>query len=415
MSSSSHRVAGTDPNKEYSDRHEPHGTACLLVLDLDAGHAGRDELRSSLESCGHEVISAGSVVEALEILGSQTPTFRDRPDLLLLAPGRNPEGTRNPSGSTTTALKNLRATAHREGIPVLELLDTFEQSRDWLENVGSAQASDWMVRDGSPVELGSRVARLLAHRRSADVSSPATVDAPPIDTRFSSLLVHDLRTPLNVIGLSLRMVEQAVPRDDPDVQEDLRFIDENFKQIERMLTQISDYARLFEPGLELAPSPFDPRRMVEELLESRPPRNKAKPPTILLDIRDTCPREVDLDQGRVRMVLDYVLVNAAAAAQGEPIQLIFRGESAASPTAGSGTNGRTGRWIIEVTIRRSPPNSVHPVDLHSRSFERLCGTAAERRGMELAIAAHVTELFGGSARLESVPGQHTTVRLDWPV
>ena len=27
---------------------------------------------------------------------------------------------------------------------------------------------------------------------------------------------------------------------------DLRFIDENFKQIERMLTQLSDYSRLFE-------------------------------------------------------------------------------------------------------------------------------------------------------------------------
>jgi hypothetical protein len=48
------------------------------------------------------------------------------------------------------------------------------------------------------------------------------------------------------------------------------------------------------------------------------------------------------------------------------------------------------------------------------SFERLCGFAAERRGMDLAIAAKVSELFGGSARLELTASRGTVVVLDWP-
>jgi hypothetical protein len=34
--------------------------------------------------------------------------------------------------------------------------------------------------------------------------------------------------------------------------------------------------------------------------------------------------------------------------------------------------------------------------------------------MDLAIAAKVSELFGGSARLDVVEGQGSTIVLDWP-
>ena len=38
-----------------------------------------------------------------------------------------------------------------------------------------------------------------------------------------------------------------------------------------------------------------------------------------------------------------------------------------------------------------------------------------RKGMDLAIAARVSELFGGTARLKAVQGQGTAIVLDWPV
>jgi signal transduction histidine kinase len=222
----------------------------------------------------------------------------------------------------------------------------------------------------------------------------------PIDTRFTSLLVHDLRTPLNVIGLSLRLIEQALPTDDPDVAEDLRFIDENFHALERMLAQLGDYARLFEPGLNLVLSEFSPWRLVEELLENRPARPPRKQAPVHLDIQTSCPDVALLDQARARVALDYALANASAAAGVEPIRLLLRG----APE----------RWIIEIGVDRPPPCSVQSIELRSDAFERLCGSAAERRGMDLAIAARVSELFGGTARLEAVEGRGTSIILDWP-
>jgi signal transduction histidine kinase len=215
------------------------------------------------------------------------------------------------------------------------------------------------------------------------------------------VIVHDLRTPLNVIGLSLRMIEQAVPRNDPELEEDLRFVNENFKQIERMLAQLSDYFRLYEVA---APGPlaeFSPSRLLSELVEDRVERPGARPVSLRLDVDPSCPPEAELNQVRARMALLYALTNAAAAADG-------------SGTVRVSARGGPDRWITEIAVDHPPPPSVRPVALRGDQFERLCGTAPERRGMDLAIAARVSELFGGSARLDVAEGRGTTIVLDWP-
>ena len=191
-----------------------------------------------------------------------------------------------------------------------------------------------------------------------------------------------------------------MPTDDPDVAEDLRFIDENFHVLERMLAQLGDYERLFEPGLNLVLSEFSPSRLADELLETRPSRPAGKPVPVQLEVQKLCPSTVLLDQVRARMALEYALANASAAAGSEPIRMLLRG----APE----------RWIIEINVDRPPPDSVETFDLGSRSFERLCGSAAERRGMDLAIAARVSELFGGTARLQAAAGRGTSIILDWP-
>ena len=212
--------------------------------------------------------------------------------------------------------------------------------------------------------------------------------------------MHDLRTPLNVVGLSLRMIDQAVPRNDPDLLEDLKFVEENFKQIERMLSQLSDYCRLFESEAPLTVTDFSPARMIGELVEDRAMKAGAGSPPLRLRIEESCPAEASLDPGRARLAIQYVLSNALASTQDVPVEITMR--------------GGPDRLITEVRIDRPPPSSVKSLALRPDAFERLCGTAAERRGLDLAIAARVSEMFGGTARLDAVEDRDTTVVLDWP-
>jgi signal transduction histidine kinase len=286
--------------------------------------------------------------------------------------------------------------ARERDIPVLDVVEDWDDAHAQAERL--AQADDWVMRASVAAELPARVERLL--RRRAPVEDPAAESAPPADGRFLALVIHDLRTPLNVISLSMRMIDQAVPKGDPELDEDLRHVEENFKQIEQMLSQMSDYYRLYEGDVRLSISEFSPRRFISELLEECARKASQKAPTVRLEVRDSCPAEVSFDQKRAWTAIQYALANASAAIKGGAVVLTLSGAS--------------DRWIIEVRTDQPPPVSVHSTELRPTIFERLCGSAAERRGMDLAIVARVTQLFGGTARLDVLPGGGTAIVLDWP-
>jgi len=369
-----------------SSLHQEEGVVDQVapqLMVLDEASAELSEIKAPLELRGYRVVQVNSGGEALNALR------RTRPALAIVAYG--PVGR----GGSTRNLTEWRGTARQMGIPVLAVVDSGAD----LRSPSLEEFDDWVVRGSSTEELNARVARLL-RRRAAGAAVPARPGSSPIDAKFSSLVVHDLRTPLNVIGLSLHMIEQVLPKPHPEIEQDFRFVEENLRQIERMLTQLGDYARLFELNQPLAVHAFDPRRFVEEFLDSRTTRPGAVRPTVSLDVQNTCPTEVTLDQRYARMALEYALINAEVAAHDAPVAIRLQG----TPQ----------RWIIEIAIDRPPPASVHSLELGPQSFERLCGCTADRRGMDLAIAARVSQIFGGTARIEANAGRGTTIILDWP-
>jgi signal transduction histidine kinase len=351
----------------------------VLVAD-DPAHGG--EIVALLEPRGYRVQRTGTLEQT-------SRAFRDSPPALLIL-----------SNSITSAKDDpaeLRDNLRNAGIPVLEIVEEGADLDDLVARSGGV--SDWVFRSRLATELPARVARLVRHVPNRD-GKPSPARTSALDPGFIPLLVHDLRTPLNVVGLSLRMIDQAMPRDDPEVERDLRFVEENFEQMKGMLAQLSDYYQLFEPTLRLDGTEFSPQRLVDELLESRKLKPGTKSAPAQEDIQASCPESVQLDQIRARTALDYALSNASAAAGGKTVRVVLRGEP--------------DRWITEVRLDQPPPDSVKAHDLHPHRFERLCGTASERRGMELAIVARVTQIFGGSARLEVENGNGTAIVLDWP-
>jgi K+-sensing histidine kinase KdpD len=224
--------------------------------------------------------------------------------------------------------------------------------------------------------------------------------AMSFDPRFLWLIVHDLRNPLNVISLTLRLLEETLPKDDPNVREDLGLLGENIQQLERMLSRLSDYSRLGsgEGHLELAP--FDPRRLVSELVEDHVARAKPGASPVRFEAADDCPPQVELDPARARLAIQNALTNAAAASEGAPIVVAL--------------GGGPERLVVEVRTERAPRETIRPAQLRSDAFERLLATPMERLSLELALAAKVTELFGGTARLDVQEGRSSSVILDWP-
>jgi len=225
--------------------------------------------------------------------------------------------------------------------------------------------------------------------------------ATPLTAKLLSLIVHDLRNPLNAVNLSLQVIDQEVPPGCPDLEDDLRMLRENVTQLERMLRHLADYARLIEEPLTLRPAPFDPRRLLKDMVEEHASRERGGLATpIRLEIRPECPAEVELDQARAHMAVHHLIANAVAAAEGAPVRIIG--------------GGGAGRLVIEAAVDRAPHHSVEAAAILPDQFERLMGTPHARVGLELGIVARISELFGGSARLDVHGGEGTSVVVDWP-
>ncbi|WP_422931276.1 ATP-binding protein [Singulisphaera sp. PoT] len=339
------------------------------------------EIRSELESS-----SSWSVENLSGLTELMTSLRKNKPALLVVG---------DLLGMNESGLSDFAKTLKGVGLRWIQVIDS-----DEIHDRGATPldaADDWIHRSRISTELSARVARVL---RKAHTQTATTPTRSSNDLRLVPLIVHDLRTPLNVVGLSLPMIEPALPRNNEELQESYRFVEENFRQIERMLALLSDYNRLFEIEVPGSPSEFSPKRMLSEVVENRSFGKNGRPVRIDLLVDDSCPETASLDQVRARQAIHYVLANAVAASSNAKVQLFAHG----SPD----------RWVIEFRVSDPAPSSVTTMALQSRSFERLCGTVGERRGMDLAVAARISELFGGSARIEADKEKGTSVILDWP-
>jgi signal transduction histidine kinase len=350
------------------------------ILLLDGTGQDTNPIESLLRGVGHDVSVSRGLDEAERQVAS------DHPTCILVMEGVDPAG-----------LSRIIAASGARAASIIVITDGSPGTKEQIDRL--RLADDWVHASRIEDELVHRIAHVL-DRRASKSSLDGKNSTMPIDSDSFSLFVHDLRTPLNVVYLTLLMLRQTAPKNDPQFSHDLMLVEESFRQLERMLSMLTDYFRLFEPANSLAAQEFSPKRLVDELLEGLVMKGGVKLSPVEVLIEDSCPRVVSVDQMKARLAIMYALINASAAAAGKPIRLAMR--------------GTPGRWLVEVTIPQTPPSTFRAGALSSKSYQRLCGVAAERRGMDLAIASKVSELFGGDARLDQVQDSATLIVLDWP-
>jgi len=338
---------------------------------------------------------AASIVDTLASIGLTCTQVNHGHDALAALRRDGPAVAVVVGGDVT--FPGLPAAARSAGIATLAVMEVMSDPGAMAASVRGYDA--WASLDGPVAEIAARVAGLIDQRENQ--AKPTARSGPPLlDARFLGLVVHDLRTPLNVIVLALGTIAHSVPRRTAEFNEDLMYLSDNTRQIEKMLVLLGDYCRLLEADSDLSPTEFNPRRYLTDFLEDHMERSGVDPTPVRLELSDSCPREVCLDQARVGLALRHALSNTMAAAGDSPVRLR--------------ASGKPGRLVIEMILDKPPAETVSSMELKAPSFERLVGVAAERRGLDLAIATRVTELFGGTARLEIEPGLRSILNLEWP-
>ncbi len=196
-------------------------------------------------------------------------------------------------------------------------------------------------------------------------------------------VAHELRNPLNVIRTSVYFLLNARDPSPEKRHEHLRRIDEQVSHSDRIITALSNYAKMPVPAMR----PLDLRRCAEEAAAERPP-----PAGVRLAFdwpKALTPALADPDQ--LRIVLSNLIRNAVDA----------------MPGGGSLTlSARQEGPHVELSVTDTGVGIAS--DQLTRIMEPLYTTKAKGLGLGLALARAILDKNRGALRVASVPREGTT-------
>jgi signal transduction histidine kinase len=217
--------------------------------------------------------------------------------------------------------------------------------------------------------------------------------------RLSTVVAHEIRNPLMIIRTALRTLKQGTGHS-PEVEGAIADIDEEVTRLNRIVTEVLDFAR---------PIKFDLAAVnVNALCEDAARAVGSEEPGVAahLDL-DRHLGEIVTDGERVRLALVNVLTNARHA-------VLARTDRPADPARSIELvtrNATPGRVSIEVRDRGV---GIAADDL-SRVFDPFFTTRRTGTGLGLAITRRIIEGLGGTITVTSRAGQGTDVRIELPV
>jgi len=248
------------------------------------------------------------------------------------------------------------------------------------------------------------LARELAERAAAAVDNARLYQQAQESLRlreeFLSVAAHELKTPLTVLTLNVRLLERQRPSRDGERLS---------HSLDMMARQVKRLGNLVDQLLEVTVAPNGRRRLGREEVElAQLVRDVVAKATV--DIHHAnCVLELDLptkvvglwDRIGLEQVMAHLLSNALKYGPGKPIRISLV------------TDARTARVSV-----RDEGIGISPKDL-GRVFERLERAVPAQNygglGLGLYISRQIIEAQGGTLSAESIPGRGATFTMELPL
>ena len=254
-----------------------------------------------------------------------------------------------------------------------------------------------------PADLG--LAEELARRAALSLDNARLYHDAQRATRLREevlgVVSHDLRTPLSVVSMHTRALEELGESVPAAVREAAFGIRASVDWLQRMIQDLLDVASIDAGRMRLERRAHDPLLILMKAVDMFEPLAHAAGLTLAWEIPELLPR-VMVDEDRVLQVVANLVGNA--------IKFTHAGGTVTLRAAAEGE-------MLRISIADTGPG-IAPANL-SRIFERFWhdrGTAkVSGTGLGLAIAKGLVEAHGGRLWAESVVGHGTTFHLTLPV
>lgn len=224
-------------------------------------------------------------------------------------------------------------------------------------------------------------------------------------SEFLANMSHELRTPLNaVIGFSELMEGETFgPMGDPHYRDYARLINESGHHLLETISDILDVSKIEAGQVELNESPVDVGELFEACLRLVRERADAKGLVLSSDL----PPGIELlyaDQRMVKQILVNLLSNG----------IKFTPEGGAVSLRGWVEGGQGHLFRVDDTgigiASEDIPRVMKPFGQADGTFARKYGGT----GLGLPLSKFLTEMHNGYLELQSVVGQGTSVRVQFP-
>ncbi|GIW80463.1 MAG: hypothetical protein KatS3mg105_2270 [Gemmatales bacterium] len=259
----------------------------------------------------------------------------------------------------------------------------------------------------SPLRVGLALAWLAAVVALAAVALGgwSLIDLSQRRIRFVSAVTHELRTPLTTLRLYLDMLAGGMVQDNNQRQEYLQTLNEETDRLNRLVSNVLDFARLENQTPRLEKCPIVIAQLLDEIDRTWRPRCERAGKELIVQADDVADIELTTDDKLLEQILGNLIDNACKYSRGADDRRIWlRGE-------------RCGSGIRLEVEDRGPGIPAGERDAIFRAFRR--GRDADTTGgvgLGLALAQRWATLLGGRLTLvDGIQGPGACFRLELPL
>jgi signal transduction histidine kinase len=344
----------------------------LTIVVVDDNAQNRLVVRYLFEPPDYRVLEAADGLAGLALIRTELP------DCVLL-------DLTMPGLDGFEVLGRLRADPRLREIPVIVLTASAESTGS-MELALRSGAVDYMTKPISPGRVAARVRGAIERRRLLQ-------EMHELRSTFTSMLIHDLRSPLTIINGYLQLLEGSAQTLPDKHRRYLTSIREACGRMIRLIGDILDVSKLEEGKLGLEREAVDLVRLLGGIVDRWRPIAQQR--SVVVDFEPAVPTlDVSADPRRLEQVLTNLLGNALkfTPPSGRIAVLLNREADAA-----------------RVTVSDSGPGiPAHEMPLLFEKFSQAtAGKSASgpSTGLGLVICRHLVEAHGGRIWAESEPGQ----------
>jgi CheY-like chemotaxis protein/nitrogen-specific signal transduction histidine kinase/HPt (histidine-containing phosphotransfer) domain-containing protein len=253
------------------------------------------------------------------------------------------------------------------------------------------------VRTYTDVTEQERAAHILADARDAAEA------AARARSEFLAVMSHEIRTPLNgVIGVAGLLTDMEL---EPAQRDYVRLIRQSGDHLLDLVNHILDFSRLEAQAVELDEVDFNPRALMQGVVDMFLTQARGKHVQISAVAADSVPLALSGDPGRLRQILLNLVGNAVKFTDQGWVRLSLAQEPAPD-----------GRVRLSFSVADSGIGIIpEAIERMFQEFTQMDGSISRRfggSGLGLAICRRLVELMGGRITVESQPGAGSTFRFD---